>query len=166
MLMVANESISLKRGQDRAHRLVCDALTKGIRSPDVVAIFLAYSASLSERLPLNDRKESVMKSVRHKRAGRVCFDPPFHVRLLTKDGSLLRECDLLEVSDKGARIQYEGDALEDKEFFLILSGGARPAFRCCKLTWCRKDQIGVLFDKISAAALPDLSCQQSWQLPA
>jgi len=38
------------------------------------------------------------------------------------------------------------------EFFLILTEGAHPAFRRCKLVWVNGDRMGVQFEKAAAAA--------------
>jgi hypothetical protein len=62
------------------------------------------------------------------------------------DGTWRRPCVLLDVSDRGAKLEVEGpvNVLQAGEFFLLLSSTGL-AFRRCTLVWIDGAQIGVRF---------------------
>jgi hypothetical protein len=71
--------------------------------------------------------------------------------MMSIDGTWLRECLLMDVSDSGARIGVKDTSVSTEEFFLLLSSNATPAFRRCKRAWVEGDLIGVSFDKTHPA---------------
>jgi hypothetical protein len=62
------------------------------------------------------------------------------------DGTWRRDCMMVDVSQTGARLCFEGslEGLDLREFFLLLSSTGL-AFRRCKLIRVDGDQIGVQF---------------------
>ena len=83
------------------------------------------------------------------RAGgsRVTFERPLEVNLMAIDGTWLRDCLLIDVSETGARIDVGGPAAELTEFFLMLSKFGNPVFRRCTRTWVHGPEMGVTFAK-------------------
>ena len=82
----------------------------------------------------------------HRRASRVRFDHRHPVNLMGVDGTWRRSCNLLDVSESGAKLEIEGavDILQSKEFFLVLSSTGL-AFRRCEMIWVDGTQVGVRF---------------------
>ena len=79
---------------------------------------------------------------------RVGFQRGFDVQIMGIDGTWRRGCRMLDVSEGGALLQFEGSVgnLDLREFFLVLSPTGL-AFRRCKMVRVTGDQIGVLFLK-------------------
>ena len=77
---------------------------------------------------------------------RVQFERGIPVYMMGIDGTWRRECNMIDVSQTGARLQIEGSlaGLDLKEFFLLLSSTGL-AFRRCQLVRVDGDQIGVEF---------------------
>jgi hypothetical protein len=67
--------------------------------------------------------------------------------MMAIDGTWVRECLLMGVSDSGAQIAVKDSGVSTEEFFLLLSSSATPAFRRCKRAWVEGDLMGVSFDK-------------------
>ena len=68
-----------------------------------------------------------------------------HAKLQLADGSLPRDCVVIDISEGGARLHVEGLEAPDR-FVLLISdkaGGARP--RNCKVIWRRGFELGVEF---------------------
>jgi PilZ domain. len=82
----------------------------------------------------------------HRRASRVRFDHRHPVKLMGVDGTWRRNCFLLDASASGAKLEIEGsaEALQSKEFFLVLSSTGL-AFRRCEMIWVDGSQVGVKF---------------------
>lgn len=82
----------------------------------------------------------------HRRASRVHFDHRHPANLMGVDGTWRRTCFLLDASATGAKLELDGpvDALQSKEFFLVLSSTGL-AFRRCEMIWVDGSQIGVKF---------------------
>jgi hypothetical protein len=70
----------------------------------------------------------------------------FAVHMMAIDGTWRRNCELLDVSETGARLHVEGsiEGLNLKEFFLLLSATGL-AYRRCELIRVNGDEIGVRF---------------------
>jgi hypothetical protein len=66
-----------------------------------------------------------------KRAARVKFENPLDVRVMAIDGTWCRDCQLIDVSETGAQIRLTGPAVNDTEFFLLLTNFGDPVFRMC-----------------------------------
>ena len=89
---------------------------------------------------------------RRKGAPRIKFEPPIPAHFMAIDGTWRRACHLVDISDSGAQLQFEGLVAGITEFFLILTEGAHPAFRRCKLVWVNGDRMGAQFEKAAADA--------------
>lgn len=78
--------------------------------------------------------------------GRVQFSRGVAVRIVAIDGTWARECTMLDVSERGAKLAIKDSIgkLSLREFFLVLSTTGN-AFRRCELAWINGDQIGVRF---------------------
>jgi hypothetical protein len=85
-----------------------------------------------------------------RKASRVRMDHKQPVNLMGSDGTWLRRCLLLDVSQSGARIEVEGtlDVLQAKEFFMLLSSTGL-AYRRCELVWIDGTTAGIHFVKAS-----------------
>jgi PilZ domain len=92
-----------------------------------------------------------MRNERRQGAPRVQFDPPLKLTMMAIDGTWVRGCLLMDVSDSGAQITLSDPRVPTEEFFLLLSSSAKPAFRRCKRAWLNGDLVGVSFDKMQAA---------------
>jgi|SRR5271169_1281004 hypothetical protein len=79
---------------------------------------------------------------------RVVFERGYGAHMMAIDGTWRRACNVLDVSEDGARITVEGSAagLHLKEFFLLLSSTGL-AYRRCELAWVNGEEIGVNFLK-------------------
>jgi hypothetical protein len=81
-----------------------------------------------------------------RKSERVNFERGIQVFIMGIDGTWRRECNMIDVSQTGARLRIEGsfEGLDLKEFFLLLSSTGL-AFRRCQLVRVDGDQIGVQF---------------------
>ncbi len=77
---------------------------------------------------------------------RVQFERSIPVCMMAIDGTWRRECEMIDVSQTGARLHIEGslEGLDLKEFFLLLSSTGL-AYRRCQLVRVDGDQLGVEF---------------------
>ena len=81
-----------------------------------------------------------------RKDSRVQFSRGIDVQIIAIDGTWRRACVMLDVADRGAKLEVKNSikGLNLKEFFLVLSTTGR-AFRRCELAWVNGDQIGVRF---------------------
>jgi hypothetical protein len=81
-----------------------------------------------------------------RKSDRVQFERGVPVYMMAIDGTWRRDCNMIDVSQTGARLQIEGSlqGLDLKEFFLLLSSTGL-AFRRCQLVRVDGDQLGVEF---------------------
>jgi hypothetical protein len=80
--------------------------------------------------------------VEQRRRFRRYWDKPGCVT--TGDGSLIRGCNVVDLSDSGARIAIAGaDQIPDK-IYLLLSPDGR-VYRQCEIAWRGKDELGLHF---------------------
>lgn len=92
-------------------------------------------------------KRSMSRMFEEKRKSpRVQFEKPLDARLMAIDGTWYRDCQLLDLSESGARIRIEGSAAELIEFFLLLTRFGAPVHRRCKRAWVNGSTIGVSFE--------------------
>jgi len=84
---------------------------------------------------------------RRKGAPRIKFDVPLNVHFMAIDGTWCRDCRMIDVSDSGAQLEFDGSVAGVVEFFLVLSASTHPAFRRCKVVWTNGNRMGVHFDK-------------------
>jgi hypothetical protein len=89
----------------------------------------------------------VIATERRKGAARVKFENPLDVRVMAIDGTWCRDCQLTQVSETEAQIRLTGPALNDTEFFLLLTKFGDPVFRMCIRKWVNGMLIGVSFHK-------------------
>jgi hypothetical protein len=82
---------------------------------------------------------------RRKDASRVTFEQPLQARLVTCDGAFICECQVIDLSEKEARLKVDGKAALPEEFFLLLSSFGHPVYRRCLRQWTRGTSIGVAF---------------------
>jgi PilZ domain len=85
-----------------------------------------------------------------RRAHRVQFEKPLDAKIMAIDGTWCHECQLLDVSESGARITLASPAAGLMEFFLVLSSFGIPVYRRCKRAWVDGPQMGVAFQKGAA----------------
>jgi hypothetical protein len=81
-----------------------------------------------------------------RKSERVGFERGVPVHIMGIDGTWRRECMMVDVSQTGARLCFDGslEGLDLREFFLLLSSTGL-AFRRCKLVRVSGDQIGIQF---------------------
>jgi PilZ domain len=81
-----------------------------------------------------------------RKSERVGFERGIPVHIMGIDGTWRRECMMVDVSQTGARLCFDGslEGLDLREFFLLLSSTGL-AFRRCKLVRVTGDQIGIQF---------------------
>jgi hypothetical protein len=81
-----------------------------------------------------------------RKSARVGFERGVPVFIMGIDGTWRRDCMMVDVSQTGARLYFDGslEGLDLREFFLLLSSTGL-AFRRCKLIRVAGDQIGVRF---------------------
>jgi hypothetical protein len=81
-----------------------------------------------------------------RKSGRVGFERGIPGHIMGIDGTWRRECMMVDVSQTGARLCFEGslEGLDLREFFLLLSSTGL-AFRRCKLVRVAGEQIGIQF---------------------
>jgi hypothetical protein len=91
---------------------------------------------------------------RCKEAKRVGFENPLDVRVMATDGTWCHDCQLIDVSETGARIRLTGSAVNDTEFFLLLTKFGDPVFRMCIRRWVHGTLMGVSFDRDFIEAKP------------
>jgi hypothetical protein len=79
---------------------------------------------------------------------RVVFERSYLAHMMAIDGTWRRTCNVLDVSETGARLTVEAsvEGLNLKEFFLMLSSPGL-AYRRCELAWVNGEEIGVNFLK-------------------
>jgi PilZ domain-containing protein len=73
---------------------------------------------------------------------------PIHIRakLVSSDGSLLRDWMVLDISATGARIKVDRPQQVPDVFTIVFTPLGRP-YRVCHTTWRTTTQIGVMFDR-------------------
>jgi hypothetical protein len=86
------------------------------------------------------------KQKQNRKTERVQFGKGFAMKIIAIDGSWYRACDILDVSEEGALLQFHQSlsGLALNEFFLALSSTG-VAFRRCRMAWVNGDQMGVHF---------------------
>ncbi len=79
---------------------------------------------------------------------RVVFERGYIAHMMAIDGTWRRACNVLDVSETGAKLTVEGsvEGLHLKEFFLLLSSPGL-AYRRCELAWVNGEEVGVNFLK-------------------
>jgi hypothetical protein len=70
------------------------------------------------------------------------------------DGTWCRDCQLIDVSETGAQIRLTGPAVNDTEFFLLLTNFGDPVFRMCVRRWVDGTLMGVSFHRKFIRAKP------------
>ncbi|CEG08454.1 hypothetical protein BN961_01869 [Afipia felis] len=87
-----------------------------------------------------------MEQKQRRKADRIQFGKGFAMRIIAIDGSWVRACNILDVSEEGALLHFEKSlsGLNLDEFFLALSSTG-VAFRRCKMAWVNGEQMGVHF---------------------
>jgi hypothetical protein len=85
---------------------------------------------------------------RRRGAPRVKFEPPIRARFMAIDGTWSRGCAMIDASETGSQIEFEGSVAGLNEFFLVLSETTtQPVYRRCKLVWVNGNRMGVEFQK-------------------
>ncbi|WJR75265.1 PilZ domain-containing protein [Bradyrhizobium sp. NP1] len=81
-----------------------------------------------------------------RKSERVRFERGVQVYMMGIDGTWRRDCQLIDVSQTGARLCVGSsiEGLDLKEFFLLLSSTGL-AYRRCKLIRVMGDEIGIEF---------------------
>jgi len=89
-----------------------------------------------------------MDQKQRRKAERIQFGKGFAMKIIAIDGSWYRGCNILDVSEEGAMLQFQKSlsGLVLEEFFLMLSSTG-VAFRRCRMAWINGDQMGVHFIK-------------------
>ena len=91
-------------------------------------------------------------------ARRIKFERPLAARAMTIDGTSYLDCQLIDISETGARIELAAPAAGLKEFFLLLSQFGNPVFRRCRREWVDGTVMGVSFhtDRIGMKPLKEV----------
>jgi hypothetical protein len=89
-----------------------------------------------------------MDQKQRRKSERIQFGKGFAMKIIAIDGSWYRSCNILDVSEEGAMLQFQKSlsGLVLEEFFLMLSSTG-VAFRRCRMAWVNGDQMGVHFIK-------------------
>jgi len=82
------------------------------------------------------------------------------------DGTWCRKCLIRDVSESGAQLEFEGLVAGVSEFLLVLSEGAHPAFRRCKVIWINANTMGAQFEKAGVTQNPGKSKRMVAATPA
>jgi hypothetical protein len=79
---------------------------------------------------------------------RVSFERGLDVDIIAIDGTWRRACQMLDISNTGARLVVNSsiEGLQLKEFFLVLTKTGK-VYRRCELVRVNGDEIGVQFLK-------------------
>jgi hypothetical protein len=85
----------------------------------------------------------VIAKERHNGGKRVTFENPLGVRVMAIDGTWCIDRQLIDVSKTGARIRLTSSAVNETEFFLLLTNFGDPVFRICKRRWVDGTLMGV-----------------------
>ncbi|MDR3489363.1 MAG: PilZ domain-containing protein [Bradyrhizobium sp.] len=96
----------------------------------------------------------MLATERRKGAKRVEFENPFDVRVMAIDGTWCIDCQLIDVSETGARIRLTGSTAKDIRFFLLLTKFGDPVFRMCIRRWVNGTLMGVSFQRDFIGAKP------------
>jgi hypothetical protein len=94
-----------------------------------------------------------MDQKQRRKSERIQFGKGFAMKIIAIDGSWYRACNILDVSEEGAMLQFQKSlsGLVLEEFFLMLSSTG-VAFRRCRMAWVNGDQMGVHFIKTNERA--------------
>jgi hypothetical protein len=82
-----------------------------------------------------------------RRAHRIQFEKPLGAKVMAIDGTWCRECQMVDVSESGAKIVLTDPEAVLTQFFLVLSAFGSPVFRRCKRSWVDGAAMGVAFQK-------------------
>jgi hypothetical protein len=93
-----------------------------------------------------------------RKTPRVQFEKPLPAKVMAIDGTWSCECELIDMSESGARITLADSAAELTEFFLLLSSFGSPVYRRCRRAWIDGTQMGVAFER--GAATPKRSTRR------
>jgi len=95
-----------------------------------------------------DKRSDCAMAFGNRKNERVEFEHGLDVFMMGIDGTWRRSCQMVDVSQSGARLCVEGtlEGLDLKEFFLLLSSTGL-AYRRCRMVRLAGDQIGVEFVK-------------------
>lgn len=101
------------------------------------------------------------------RPRQVRFNPPRPVRYVSLDNTAWGDCLVLEVNDKGARIESVTAGPMPTKFFLLFTNQPRAVFRRCRVDWTYANEVGVRYvwpkpDKPDAttASAPESGAQE------
>jgi hypothetical protein len=97
---------------------------------------------------------TVIATEHRKGAAWVKFENPLDVRVMAIDGTWCRECQLIDMSETGAHIKMIGSAVNETEFFLLLTKFGDPVFRMCIREWVNGTLMGVSFHRDFMGAKP------------
>ena len=81
-----------------------------------------------------------------RKALRVNFQKPIPATIVAADGTWVRECNVIDISEIGAQLTVTASlqGLVLKEFFLKF-GSVGLTYRRCELAWVNGDKLGVSF---------------------
>jgi len=92
----------------------------------------------------------------------VKFERPLDIRVMTIDGTRCGEGRLIEISDGEALIELASHAVDQDEFFLLLTSFGNPVFRHCRRKWVHGAQIGVTFNRTNIGIKSAKEIPQEW----
>ncbi len=100
---------------------------------------------MPDRMP-PDRTQS-------RRSPRRKLTPPFRARIVRVDGTKQFPCEIIDISENGARLACVHWEQVPGQFFLALSASG-SAHRNCTVVWREDKYIGVRFDRPDTDAVP------------
>jgi len=83
----------------------------------------------------------IMHTLRRRSSRRYCYRA---AKIQIGDGTLMRDCLVINISDGGVRLNAEGLDVPD-EFVLLLSTDGAVRERTCKVAWRYADKVGATF---------------------
>lgn len=85
---------------------------------------------------------------RRKGPTRIRFEWPLQAWIMPPDGSLLLDCQVIELSEGGAQLKISCADAKLPEFFLFLTRFGLPVFRRCQTKWVSGNLTGVTLRKV------------------
>lgn len=101
--------------------------------------------------------------IERRKAPRVVFARPLLARILSVDGAWSQRCAVLDATEDGAQLEIETPIPCGSEFFLILSDGPKPVFRCCKCLWFQGRRMGIEMKRPDQEAERMMSGLDGWR---
>jgi hypothetical protein len=76
---------------------------------------------------------------------RVKFEKPLEAWIVAVDHAYIGECQVIELSHRGAQLRLPASAIGLEKFLLLLSRFGCPVYRYCEMKWVDGPSMGVEF---------------------